>query len=58
MLGLEKFKDGWPIETFFSGVHEWGQSMQKRLMLVYEGSLYSTKATKYKRARPHVGEML
>ena len=39
VLGLEQFGDGWPTEKFFPGAHEWGQSMQKRHVLVYEDSL-------------------
>ena len=38
VLGPEKFGDGWPTGKFFSGAHEWGQSVQKRLVLVCEDS--------------------
>jgi hypothetical protein len=42
MLGLEQFQDGWPTEKSFLGAHELGQSAQKRLVWVCEGSLLCT----------------
>ena len=39
VLGPEQFGDGWPTGKLFPGAHEWGQSVQKRHMLVCEGSL-------------------
>jgi hypothetical protein len=29
VLALEQFRDEWPIEKFFPGAHEWGQSVQR-----------------------------
>jgi hypothetical protein len=39
VLGLERFGDGWPTEKSFPDAHEWGQSTQKRLVLVCGASL-------------------
>ena len=39
MLGPEQFGDGWPTGKWFPGAHEWGQNVQKRHVLVCEGSL-------------------
>jgi hypothetical protein len=39
MLGLERFDDGWPTGKLIPGAHEWGQSAQKRLVLVCGASL-------------------
>jgi hypothetical protein len=36
VFGLERFEDGWPTGKLISGMHEWGQSVHKRLVLVYE----------------------
>ena len=43
VLGPEKFGDGWLTGKFFPGAHEWGQSVQKRLVLVCEDSLCPRK---------------
>ncbi len=39
-------------------VHEWGQSVQKRLVLVCEASICSRKAVRCKRAQPRRDETL
>jgi hypothetical protein len=56
-LGTQ-FRDGWPTRKFFPGVHEWGQSVQKRLVLVCESSLWPMKAARCKWARPRRGVTL
>ena len=43
VLGPEKFGDGWPTGKFFPGAQEWGQSVQKKLVLVCEDSLCPRK---------------
>jgi len=39
----EKFGDGWPTGKLFPGAHEWGQSVQKKYVLVCEDSLCPKK---------------
>ena len=43
VLGLEQFRDGWPTGNFFPNAHEWGQSAQKRHVLVCEDNLCPKK---------------
>ena len=43
VLGPEQFGDGWPTRKWFPGAHEWGQSVQKRHVLVCECSLCPRK---------------
>ena len=43
VLGLEQSRDGWPTGKLFPDAHEWGQSVQKRLVLVCEDSLCPRK---------------
>ena len=50
----EKFGDGWPTGKFFPGAHEWGQSVQKRHVLICEGSLCPRKLSDV--SGPDLGE--
>jgi hypothetical protein len=41
MLGMERETWGWVIDLWkvFLDVHDWGQNLQERLILVYEANL-------------------
>jgi hypothetical protein len=52
VLGPEWYEDGWLTGKSFPGAHEWGQSAQKRLLLVCGASLEILESCRGNRPRP------